>query len=226
MNINGIGSSPQTGAVGGIAGPGNQLGQEQFLELLLVQMQNQSPLDPMDSQQFLAQLAQFSTLEQLAGVNAGIDNLALGQAAGVAGQIVTMIGKDVTYEGNELHLRNGEAKVHFELDQSAQSVLVKIRDANGALVRVEELGTRSSGENSWMWDGETDGGSALPPGTYTYEIEATTRDGETVRATTFSTGRVEGVTYFNGTPELIIGETRKEPADVIEIKEPEEQVER
>lgn len=226
MNINGVGSAP--GAAAGSVGqaPSNNLGQEQFLELLLVQMQNQSPMDPMDSQQFLAQLAQFSTLEQLAGVNAGIDNLAIGQAGMVAGQVVTMIGKDVTYEGNETQLADGEANLKFELDQTAASVRVSIRNEDGTVIRVVDLGNRSSGVNEYVWDGEDDAGNAQPPGTYTFEVEATNQAGDDIRSQTFSTGRVDGVTYANGAPELIIGEIRKNPADILQItqrQEPEKQ---
>jgi flagellar basal-body rod modification protein FlgD len=226
MNINGIGSVPGAAAGGVGQTPGNDMGQEQFLELLLVQMQNQSPLDPMDSQQFLAQLAQFSTLEQLAGVNAGIDNLAMGQAGVVAGQVVTMIGKDVTYEGNEVQLADGEANLKFELDQTAASVRVSIRNEDGTVIRVVDLGNRSSGVNEYVWDGEDDAGNAQPPGTYTFEVEATNQAGDDIRSKTFSTGRVDGVTYANGTPELIIGEIRKNPADILQIterQEPDEQ---
>lgn len=221
MNINGLGSLGGTGATVGAANGGN-LGQEQFLELLLVQMQNQSPLDPMDSQQFLAQLAQFSTLEQLAGVNAGIDNLAFSQAGMVAGQIVTMIGKDVTYPGNELQLADGEGNLKFELDRAAESVRVSIRNENGTVVRVVELGSRSSGVNEYGWNGKDDAGNAQPPGTYTFEVEALDQAGEKIRNETFSTGRVNGVTYVDGTPQLIIGDTKQSPADILEITEAQE----
>jgi len=223
MNVNGIGGPPPTRGgndAGGI--PSNELGQDQFLELLLTQMQNQSPLDPMDSEQFLSQLAQFTTVEQLAGVNDGIGDLAIGQAGIVAGQVVTMIGKDVTYAGNEIQLAEGEGKLMFELDQTASSVHVEIENSDGTVVRVLELGSRSSGTNEITWDGLDDAGNALPPGTYTFDVTAKTESGDDIRAQTFSTGRVDGVTYHDGSPELIIGETRQSPSDILEITEPQE----
>lgn len=220
MNVNGIGSLSPLG--GSATAPSSELGKDQFLELLLVQMQNQSPLDPMDSQQFLAQLAQFSTLEQLANVNTGLDNLAIGQAGMVAGQVVTMIGKDVTYQGNQVQLQNGRADLKFELEGRAESVRISIRNEEGTVVRIIEAGAHPSGMNELTWDGESDAGTAMPPGTYTFEIEATSTSGDEVAATTFSAGRVDGVTYINGTPELIIGDVRKSPADIDQITEPKE----
>lgn len=220
MNVNGIGSPTTTGAVG--SPPSNELGQDQFLQLLLVQMQNQSPLDPMDSQQFLAQLAQFTTIEQLVGVNDGIDNLAIGQAGMVAGQVVTMIGKDVTYEGNQVQLVDGEGDLKFELAQGAASVTVEIRNAEGVVVRVLELGKHGPGVNDHTWDGTDNSGAALRPGTYTYEVKALTADDKAIKNTTFSTGRVDGVTYASGSPELIIGDVKVHPANILSITEPQE----
>ncbi|NJK88186.1 MAG: flagellar hook assembly protein FlgD [Myxococcales bacterium] len=162
MNVNEV--SGLAGGASATQGPNrSSLGQDQFMKLLLTQMQNQSPLDPMDSNQFLGQLAQFTTIEQLAAMRGGIDNMALGQAGIVAGQTVTMIGKDVTYEGNQVQLVDGTGKLLFDLAGASSNVKITIEDAQGRTIRTLELGSHASGKHDIAWDGLDAGGSAVPP---------------------------------------------------------------
>ncbi|HJL43402.1 MAG TPA: flagellar hook assembly protein FlgD [Myxococcales bacterium LLY-WYZ-16_1] len=215
MNVNQITNASGT-SVTPNGTPSNELGQNQFLELMLVQMQNQSPLDPMNSEQFLGQLAQFSTIEQLTSVNAGIQDLAVGQAGIVAGQTVSMIGHHVVYDGADTQLVDGKGTIRYQLGAPASSVLVRVKNEDGVTVRTYELEQKKAGEHSFRWNGSEDG-SSLPDGTYTFEVEALNAEGNPVTVETFSSGRVEGVTYKNGIPELIIGTSRREPSQVIRI---------
>lgn len=199
------------------ATPSNELGQEQFLELMLVQLQNQSPLDPMNSEQFLGQLAQFTTIEQLTAMNAGLDQLALGQAGIVAGQTVSMIGRSVIYDGNDTQLVDGESTLRYELGNNAQNVVISIKNEDGTTIRTIELDAERAGEHVITWDGKSDNGAHQADGTYTFEVEATNGDGDQIPVRTYSSGRVDGVTYRDGVPQLIMGNSRRSPAEIIEI---------
>ncbi|MGF1510213.1 MAG: flagellar hook assembly protein FlgD [Myxococcota bacterium] len=216
MNIGGINNAtaPATQTTGSNA----QVSQEEFLQLFLQQLQNQDPLNPMQGEEFLAQLATFSQLEQLTLINNGIDNLSFGQAAIVSGQTVGMIGKDVVYEGNETQLKEDSAVLRFDLPTDVQSAVVEIKDSNDIVVRRYDLEDLTPGERVETWNGRSDSGGTLPEGTYRFSVVATDAEGAQLSVQTTSSGVVDGVTYRNGVPELIIGDVRRSPSSVLEIK--------
>jgi flagellar basal-body rod modification protein FlgD len=198
-------------------GSNSEVSQDQFLQLFLQQIQAQDPLNPMEGDEFLSQLATFSQLEQLTQLNQGITGLSVGQAGIIAGQTVTMIGRDVIYEGNETHLRDGTSTLRFELPASATEARIEVRDTDGIVVRTIELDDLDAGSRIETWDGQSDGGAELADGTYTFDVVAVDGSGEELTVPTTSSGTVEGVTYRNGIPELIIGDVNRSPADIIEI---------
>ena len=195
-----LASSLATGAGGSRA---EKLGKQEFLKLLVAQLAHQNPLDPMDNTEFIAQLAQFSSLEQLMSVNRNIGLLQLSQASMTNSQVAGLIGREVEAKGATLTLgATGGAPLRFTLDGAAKTVTVRITDASGRLVRTLELGPRAAGLQHATWDGKDATGLRQPAGTYTIAITARDARGRAVRASTTVRGVVSGVRYERGIPYL------------------------
>ncbi len=187
------------------------LGKEEFLRLLVTQLRNQDPMNPLDGQQFAAQLAQFSTVEQLTNLNKTVADQAdlqglLAQSIN-SGVAAGLIGKRIEAEGNLINWGgSGEAPVRFELASAAAETTVEIRDSAGAVVRTFTLGSLEKGEhNDLQWDGKNDAGAAMPAGAYTVKISATDTAGDPVQASTLTQGVVDRVSFGAGGILLWIG---------------------
>ncbi|MCA9730159.1 MAG: hypothetical protein KC729_20915, partial [Candidatus Eisenbacteria bacterium] len=188
-----------------------------FLQLLITQMRYQDPLSPMDNEAFLAQLAQFSSLEQMQQLNENFTNsMALAQseanssATGLIGRYVRASGDTVTLGAQ------GDVSLGYFLGADA-SVDVTIYDGQGAAVRHVTLPEGVSGSNEWMWDGRNDAGERLGAGAYTFTIDAYDANGESVNAASTVLGRVEGVTFQSGTAELLVGGKEIPLSSVFEV---------
>lgn len=199
----------------------NNLGKQDFLKLLVAQLAHQDPLQPMENSEFVAQLAQFSSLEQLVGVNTNLSLLQVGQAAITNSSLAGLVGKEVEANGSALTLSQpGPAAINFELGGAAQSVTLTIRDSRGSVVRTLELGGRAAGVNTYTWDGKNSSGLQLPAGSYQIEVKATDGAGASVSASTRLRGVVTGVTYKDGVPLLEIGGTTVRVGDVVAVRAP------
>ena len=200
------------------AGPSKELGRDAFLNLLITQLQNQDPLNPTDSTEFTAQLAQFSSLEQLGNVNDNIKLLQDSQASGNQSQAVALIGKEITANGNSLELTHDQpAGCDFKLDGDADVVAVSIYDHTGGFVNAFEGRNLSAGKHTLYWDGTDNNGSPAAAGNYTFEVQAADAGGQTVNATTFFSGRVSKVIFESDTTYLVSGGQKVALGDVIEI---------
>lgn len=197
------------------------MGKEDFLKLLMAQLAHQDPLNPMENAEFVAQLAQFSSLEQLMGVNQNLGLIQVGQVGMTNGQVASLIGKEVEANGSNLTLtQQGPAGISFDLGGVAQSVEVRIRDAQGNVIRTLNLGERTPGLNTVTWDGRDSMGNLVQPGSYSVEVQAKDATGGEVAASTRIKGVVTGVTYQGGVPQLEIGGTTVRVGDVIAIRSP------
>ncbi|QXD16047.1 flagellar hook capping protein [Rhodocaloribacter litoris] len=217
-------TAPETGSPSGPAGTGSQvLGKDEFLRLLVTQLSHQDPLNPLDGQEFAAQLAQFSSVEQLINIEqrlsdntAAIDVLSQSTNAGIA---AGLIGKSVEAEGNQIAWTGeGERTLAFDLDEAADQVTVTIRDAAGNVVRTLELGAREAGLNEVVWNGEGDAGATVATGTYTFEVQATRANGDAVEAVEMITGPVARVTFGPEGILLWIGGVAVSMANVASVK--------
>ena len=190
---------------------------------LVAQLQHQDPLSPMESAEFTAQLAQFSSLEQLGNVNDKLDYLQLCQASLNNSKAVSLIGKNVEAVGNSIYLNNGTSNdLNFELGSDASSVDISIYDASGNLVQNIQGGALNSGEQTIKWDGADNEGNKLSDGIYFFEVFARDADENQVPAQTFTNGRVTEVIFKNGDTCLVAGEREISVNDVIRIAEPED----
>lgn len=167
--------------------------QDRFLTLLVAQMKNQDPLNPLDNAQVTTQLAQINTVNGIQSLNdtmsllsSNFNNLQLVQGA-------SMIGHDVLVPSSTLNLSNGAATGGFSLDQGADKVVVEIRDNTGTLVQSVDLGAKPAGVQGFSWDGKNDQEVQLADGKYTLSVKAT-QGGESIKATALGLGRVLGLT--------------------------------
>jgi flagellar basal-body rod modification protein FlgD len=197
MNINTLlkSADPTSGAGSTTATPTAQAAQDaadRFLKLLVAQLQNQDPLNPLDNAQVTTQLAQISTVS---GINQLNDTVAaLGASMGVTQylQAANLVGHDVVLSGNDLGLADGKAQGGVQLASAADHVTVAISDASGNVVRTIDMGAEAAGAQFFNWDGKTDSGAAAPGGHYSFTVTATAA-GKPVTFDTLMHATVEGI---------------------------------
>ena len=187
----------------------NSLGEDAFLQLLVTQLQYQDPLNPTDDKEFVAELAQFSSLEQLTEINTGIGNLAtLGEEQQLIGA-VNFMGKTIEATGTAVSLASGKATpVTFTLPKDASTCLVNVLDTSGNIVRTVDLGESSAGDVDFTWDGKDYDGNTMDDGQYQVAVTATDADGTTMTVTSTMSGTVTGIKQESGTYYLDIGNDR------------------
>lgn len=200
------------------------LGKEDFLRLLITQLHYQDPLTPLRNEEFIAQLAQFSALEQMRNLNSVLKeslqaDMLLNQSINNS-LVTTLIGKRVKAVSNTVHYDgHSPLTLNYDLEGRAEKVTVEIYDSSGGLVRRVVLGPQEAGENSFQWDGKDALGNSLPEGDYTYRIIATAPDDSPVKVVTYIVGRITGVRYQDGRAVLLLGDQKVELSDVMEISE-------
>lgn len=194
------------------------LDKDAFLKLLTTQLQNQDPLNPTDSTEFTAQLAQFSSLEQLSNVNATLNTLKLYEASINNAQAVGFIGKDIIANGNSIEKKGGQpVSCDYELPAAAKSVVVTIYDATGNFVRDYQKTALAAGKQSLTWDGRDRNGNTVADGAYTFEVQALDPKGAKLNVTTFSKGTVTGVTFEDGITYLVTGRNKTAIGNVTQV---------
>jgi flagellar basal-body rod modification protein FlgD len=160
---------------------GNSFGKDKFLQLLVAQMKNQDPINPMDGKEFASQLAEFNSVEQLIGVNDGLSSLQNSQemmrTEMTNSMAASLTGKHVRALSNRITLEDGgDVNVRYELNNTAEEMDIIVKDASGSEVRRESFAGVAKGENSWTWDGKNSDGVPMPGGEYTVEVDATNGD--------------------------------------------------
>ncbi len=218
--VSALNSGVMSAAESGSKPTTNELGKDSFLQLLVAQMANQDPLEPMDNSQFLAQLAQFSSLEQMQNIAQGMQLLALTQTASTNSQMVNLIGKRVMAEGTTLSLNGTDpVTLRYDLSEAPPGPLsIVVRDSAGKVVHTAELKDVAVGRNQYTFDGKDAGGAMLPAGNYTYAIAAT---GSTALngLTTYSSLRIDSVAFKGSTILLKSGDLTVNLSDILEVSE-------
>ena len=177
----------------------NIIGKDQFMQMLIAQLKNQDPLNPMDGTQFAAQLAQFSTVEQLYNMSTSLGSMTSSISAMNNMQITSLIGSDVSAQGNTTTVSSAVSKVVYSLPSAIQKATIKIYDSKGVVVKTLDVGSQNAGVNTLQWDS-----SNLASGNYTFDVTATDKNGAAVQATTMVTGKVTGINYKDGTPYVTV----------------------
>ncbi len=202
---------------------GEVIGKVQFLNLLVAQLTHQDPMNPMEGTEFTAQLAQFTSLEQLMRINENLGTLSNLDSSLIRAQAVGMIGKQILAEGNTIAMVNGiSSNVIFSLDKATDSASVSVFNESGDLVSVVNTSALPAGQNSIAFAGFDRTGDPLPDGIYTFEVLALDADENSIEVQSFSSGIVSGVNIEeDGTTNLQIGTTTFSMGSVIQITDPE-----
>jgi flagellar basal-body rod modification protein FlgD len=198
---------------------GGTVDKEAFLKLLVAQLKQQDPLSPMEGTEFVAQLAQFSMVEQAMAQSAQLELISL-QLTGIASnEAVSLIGKEVTVRGDKLAFDGENATgMSVTLAEPAETVTVTIRDENGNAVRTMEMGAQDAGPMSIEWDGTDDNGQKVAAGNYSVEVSARDASGAPVEVSQDVTGRVVGVSFEKGYPELELDSGQRAPiSDLVSV---------
>lgn len=179
--------------------------QDRFLKLLVTQMKNQDPLNPMDNAQVTSQMAQLSTVSGIDKLNVTLQALSESMMSNQSMQAASMIGHGALVPGKGVDLTNGAAYGGVDLAQSVDKLDIAIYDKAGALVRNISLGSQPVGLVNWQWDGRNDAGTKVTDGSYTFEVNAV-QAGKAADATALQFGMVNSVTQGKEGVKLSVGQ--------------------
>jgi flagellar basal-body rod modification protein FlgD len=201
------------------------LGRDDFLQLLVTKLQYQDPLKPMEDENFIAQLAQFSSLEQMNNIADGIESSNQWDFLQMQSMNNVMasgfIGKDVKAEFDGVYVDyDNEPKIAFSLNKPVEEITFEIRDEDGNLVRSLTQEDLEVGNHSIEWDGKDDRGNRVAEGYYTVTAKATGPDGSSVTPLLSLVGTVEQVVYRDGSAFLIVNGTEVALGDITVVGEP------
>src|ERR1035437_9326257 len=200
------GANKAGAAAAASASEGGANTQDRFLKLLVTQMKNQDPLNPMDNAQVTSQMAQLSTVSGIDKVNSTLKALTDSMSAGQALSATSMIGRGALVSGASMELSNGQAVAGLDLTQGSDSVKVLIKDGANNTVRTMQLGAQKPGVVPVAWDGLDDAGKALPSGSYKISAETPAgADGKPTPINTLSFGTVTGIVPGSGGGKLDMG---------------------
>jgi flagellar basal-body rod modification protein FlgD len=167
--------------------------QNRFLTLLIAQLENQDPLNPLENTEMTSQLSQMSTVQGIEQLNTTLNAFVSSMADTQAVQASALIGKTVLVPGTNLSLSGGEAYGGVYLASPADAVTVKVYDASGNLVQTQSLGKAEAGNLLFSWDGSTATGGTAADGKYSFKVTAS-MGSETVKAETMQLGTVSALT--------------------------------
>ena len=201
---------------------GQAMDKDAFLELMIAQLRNQDPLDPMDGTEYAAQLAQFTSLEQLTNLNESMNrsieaDYFLSQSINNT-LTATLIGNDVKLASPILHnIGQDDVEFGYNLPVDASNVTVKIYNEHGALIKTINNENTPSGDHKLSWDFFDDNGNRVADGKYNFKIEANDAKGKSINVSSYGIGTIDGVRFGENGTSLIVGGIEYSLADIIEI---------
>ena len=209
-----VGTTNQTGTSSAATGSSSQNLSDTFLKLLVAQMNNQDPLNPVDNSQITSQMAQISTVTGIGNLNSTVSQLVTELQQSQAVQSSQLAGHMVLVPGNSLTLASTSASSGstpalaayggISLAQAADSVNVTVKDSTGATIRTINLGALGAGVQDFSWDGTTDSGAQAAAGSYSYSVSAKAGN-QGVNATVYSAQQVVGVApQSDGSVQLLL----------------------
>lgn len=196
---------------------GQELGKQDFLKLLVTQLENQDPLNPSNPAKFSSQLAQFSSLEQMTNINENIKDMAQSSQAMNRMSSLSMLGKEVVLENDSFSLGSEPVELGYKLEEAANQVTMKITNASGATVAEVSGDELSAGRHFVTWDGTGVGGQELPEGDYSFQVEVA-RDGEQTTGTPLVQSKVTGVDDLGGANTLLTSMGEVKLQDVLQVR--------
>jgi flagellar basal-body rod modification protein FlgD len=201
----------------------SDLGEEAFLTLLVTQLQHQDPLDPQKNEDFVAQLAQFSSLEQLTTANSSLESRYVAMASMNNASMTQLLGQEIRAYGDEFSF-DGETEVPLAADLSheVEGATLTVMDESGSVVYSEELGPLGAGENEFTWDGSVISGGTADEGVYSFSITPRGDVPEGFDAVTIVSGVIDGMSFDTGTPVPSMGGAEVDLGAIIEVTTPDE----
>lgn len=216
-----VGGTSNTTDMGGLTKGSSTLGKDEFLKLLITQFQYQDPLNPLEDKEFIAQLAQFSSLEQSMLTNENMAALLDSQERQTSVTITNYIGKEVSARGYQVSLKEGKASaVQFAAAENLATCVVNIIDGSDNIVRTIDLGARpvtTGGPHELLWDGKTSSGTIASDGVYLVSFVGTNEAGERTFVDSSISGKVIGTSLSNGTYWLRLDDGRN--VEIDEVRE-------
>lgn len=188
-----------------------------FLRLLTTQLQNQDPLEPLDSTKFTEQLVSYSQVEQQIATNEKLNSLIALSKSAAGANAVTYLGKTAITEGDRTSLEDGAASWRYALGNDAASVQLNILNANGQIVRTL-AGETTVGAHDFTWDGNNASGTALPAGTYRLAVTARKADGSAVTTAVVGLGLVKEIDMSATEPTVTVGSRNVKLSDIVGMK--------
>jgi flagellar basal-body rod modification protein FlgD len=211
-----ITSNSTTQVTGSIAK--TSMGKEDFLTLLVTQLQNQDPLNPSDPTEFTAQLSQFSSLEQLTTVNDNLEGLMTYNSRQQQLASLSLLGQDVVARADQFELSGDAITLGYQLPATVDQIQMVIQDDQGNVVATLETDDTEAGEHFFTWDGTTDSGSQAPSGSYALLISATVGDETKIDSVPLIKGTVTGVDLSDPQGEVLTAGGSFSLDDIIRIK--------
>ncbi len=214
--------NPKSAGAATSSTPNKGLGKDAFMKLLVAQLRNQDPLNPLQGTDFIAQTAQFTSLEQLQQINASLTQLAASSAGTNSASLdaalaAGYIGKVVTTNGTILDLGGGgPATLSYSLP-SAATVTIQVSDLQGNPVRTLQLGTQPAGQGTMTFDGLGDDGRPLPSGRYLYKVRAVDAAGGSVAGAGTTSGLVTGLNFEGTQPFLVVGGNLIRLSEILQV---------
>ena len=227
--IDGIGSVSNKG-VEYATNSNSELDKDAFLKLMIAQLQNQDPLEPLDGTDYSAQLAQFSSLEQMQNINDTLNmsldaNYLLTQSvtntmtAGLIGKEAKIAGNTVKYEGQD------STTIGYDLIAPAHEIEIKIKDQYGVVKKTFSDLEKDAGQYKLNWDFTDDAGNPVSVGDYRVEITAKSQSLQPMEVAQYFVGVIDGVRYSSNGTTIVVNDLEYLVSDVFEIVQAQDQEE-
>ena len=191
---------------------------DDFLKLLTTQLRYQDPLSPLDSNEFVGQLVQFSQVEQSINTNKNLEKLLALQQGNLVSVGLGYIGRTVEANGEIAQLVDAKAEFSYTLNENAVATTIAIADADGRIV-FSSTGENSIGRHEFVWDGLDNNGDALPEGAYRFVVSALDKNAEQIGTTTTTTAKVTGVENSETGLLLLFGNVKVPFEKILSVRE-------
>ncbi len=200
----------------------NQLDKDAFMTLLLTQMKNQDPTNPLKSHEMAAQLAQFTSLEKLSNIDSGIEKMNSNKNPSQSFEALNFIGKSVLTDSSKINRTNVNEMhdLNFKLAGDAVKAEIQVKDAAGNVIRNLSANSLKTGKNTFTWNGMMDDGTPAPQGEFTFDVVARASNNAKVHVETKMEGVVTGVSFTAKGPQVMVGKQAIDLADIKSITDP------
>jgi flagellar basal-body rod modification protein FlgD len=193
------------------------LGKDDFLKLLVTQLRNQDPLKPMDPTEFTAQLAQFTSLEQLYNVNEKLQALNSIQKGFDRLSALSMIDKYVISGSDTFQLEGNSVELGFKFQDKIKDATIYVKDLSGQTVYKIQVAQPPIGEHFVRWDGTDQDGGPVPQGTYSITAIGTTEEGEAIAGSTLVRSRIIGIDFSDIETTLMTTSGKVKLSEISEV---------